>query len=240
MKKLQIVIPCYNEASSIPSLLRDCEDVYKNSLGTISFILVDNGSSDGTLETYKNSRSIEDATEMISISPNLGYGGGILAGLKVTHENWIGWTHADLQTPLSDLIKAQSVIPDHPVLIKGTRKGRSLAENFFTLGMSIFESSLFQSALIDINAQPTVFHKSIMSNWIKPPSDFSLDLYTLVSCRKNRIQCLRFSVTFKRRMHGISHWNSGLSSRIKFIFRTFQYSIKLRREMYAYYSASNK
>ena len=38
----------------------------------------------------------------MNLTINQGYGGGIVAGLNVAKGNYIGWAHADLQTPLLD------------------------------------------------------------------------------------------------------------------------------------------
>ena len=41
---------------------------------------------------------------------NQGYGGGIAEGLKIAKGEFIGWTHADLQTPLNDFLKLFHIV----------------------------------------------------------------------------------------------------------------------------------
>ena len=53
----------------------------------------------------------------------------------------------------------------------------------FTFGMSVFESVLLRRPLRDINAQPTLFPRSLYETWTTPPEDFALDLYAYVSAK---------------------------------------------------------
>ena len=50
--------------------------------------------------------------------------------------------------------------------------------------------------MLDINAQPTMFHRSFFEKWYKPPKDFSLDLYVYHLALKNKLTIKRFSVYF--------------------------------------------
>ena len=81
----------------------------------------------------------------------------------------------------------------------------------------------------DINAQPNIFPKSFYLRWKNPPYDFSLDLYAVFMARKNKIKVIRFDVLFPKRIHGMSSWNTGLKAKWKFIKRTIDFSIKLKK-----------
>ena len=47
MKRLSIIIPCYNESRNLPLLLNRCKEVV-NKDNNIEIVLVDNGSTDDT------------------------------------------------------------------------------------------------------------------------------------------------------------------------------------------------
>lgn len=229
--KLSIIIPCYNEEKNLPVLLKKLATVIKRN--DIEVILVDNGSTD-------NSKSILDSllpdypfASTIRVNVNQGYGYGILTGLKIAQGQFIGWTHADLQTDPHDVIKALDIIEhsDNPdkLFIKGNRKGRNLFDVFFTLGMSFFETFLLRQWLWDINAQPNIFPKKFFQSWQDPPFDFSLDLYALYQAKKNGLSIVRIKVMFPPRIHGTSSWNTGLKGKLKFIKRTLDFSFKLHK-----------
>ena len=43
--------------------------------------------------------------------------------------------------------------------------------------MSILETLIFNKILWDINAQPNIFHKSLLNKIENPPDNFLFDLY---------------------------------------------------------------
>ncbi len=230
--KLSIVIPCFNEEKNIPLLL---EKVSQLKTSPIKFIFVNNGSTDRSREILDEASKNYSNMMVVHIEKNIGYGHGILSGLKSANTDFIGWTHADLQTDLGDLSLACQKLQDHgfanSIFIKGKRFGRPLLDVFFTLGMSLFETLYLKTRLFDINAQPTIFHQSFFQKWENPPEDFALDLYAYYLAKKSKLTILRFPVFFGPRILGQSHWNTGLKARIKFIKRTILFSSNLKKRL---------
>ncbi|ARU49512.1 glycosyltransferase family 2 protein [Sulfurospirillum diekertiae] len=143
--KLSIVIPCYNEAKNIPLILEKFKSVINRD--DIEVIMVNNGSTDNSHEILDELIFQYPFARVINVAVNQGYGFGIVSGLKEAKGEFIGYTHADMQTDPSDPIKALSIIEKqsnpHNCYVKGDRKGRSLFDQFFTIGMSAFETFLF-------------------------------------------------------------------------------------------------
>lgn len=230
--KLSIVIPCYNEEKNIPLILSRFKEVIKRE--DIEVILVDNGSNDKSDSVIRQLLPQYPFARTIHVEINQGYGYGIVQGLKVCTGEFIGWTHADMQTDPADLIKALGIIEknnsNENLFVKGNRKNRPILDQFFTTGMSIFETLYMGTKLYDVNAQPNVFSKDFFYSWKNPPKDFSLDLYALYMAQKSNLQIKRFDVIFPKRMYGKSHWNNGLMSKWKFIKRTVEFSRNLKKE----------
>ena len=227
--KLSIVVPCYNEAKNIPLILSRFSEVVKRD--DVEIIIVNNNSKDDTgailsaeLLKYSFAKSI--------FEPVPGYGSAVLAGLKIAKGEFIGWTHGDMQTPPSDIIRALEIIErsdEKNVYIKGNRKGRPFFDSFFTFGMSVFESIYFCGFYYDINAQPNIFHRSFFEKWINPPLDFSFDLYSFYMAKKLNMKIIRFPVIFPKRIYGESSWNKDWQSKWRFIKRTITFSLGLKR-----------
>ena len=168
------------------------------------------------------------------VPKNTGYGYGILQGLKEAKGDFLGWMHADMQTDPQDIIRAYKILEKNNwnknMYVKGKRKKRSFVENFFTIGMSIFETIYLREFLWDINGQPNVFSRKFYRTWIEPPKDFSFDLYVLYMGKKQKLDFKRINVLFPNRINGVSSWNTGLLSKWKLIKRIIKYSIELNKK----------
>ncbi|MBN9225391.1 MAG: glycosyl transferase family 2 [Microbacterium sp. SCN 70-27] len=226
-----LVIPCYNEARSLPELIARARMVAQVGQGEV--ILVDNGSSDDTPAVMAELIGDDDRVRTVRVDVNQGYGFGITSGLAVARADIVGWTHADLQTDPADALRIlpQFQSSDSLLFAKGKRYGRPLGDRIFTAGMSAFETVLLRTPLRDINAQPTLFHRSLLDSWDEPPTDFSLDLFAMVTARRAGFRVVRFPVLFAPRRFGSSSWNIDFAAKRRFIRRTIDYSLALRKEL---------
>ncbi len=228
-----LIIPCYNEAANIPLLLKRCKKLSIHD--NVEVILVDNGSTDNSQDVLQQLLPMYPSFRIVTVERNLGYGFGILAGLTAAKGDILGWTHADMQTDPVDTLKGLKYFREHglDILVKGKRYGRPLGDTLFTIGMSFFETILLRKPLWDINAQPTMFSRKFFDSWKNPPDDFSLDLYAYYMARFKGVPVYRFPVLFGKRAHGISHWNVNWAAKRKFIQRTINFSLQLRKSLKA-------
>lgn len=227
---LTVVIPCYNEVGNIEELLSRA--IQCNKLEPrISFVFVNNGSTDDSLTLLKRTLPNSTAFQLVDVGKNVGYGHGIKAGLAEAKTPFVGWTHADLQTNPLDCIAGLrvAVAGDQPLLVKGRRMERPLFDRFFTAGMSVFESLLFQKLIRDVNAQPTLFSRSLLEEIKFGPDDFSLDLFALIRAKTLGFAEFRIPVEFGPRFSGSSKWNTSFGARLKFISRTLKFSLRLAK-----------
>ena len=234
MIDISIVLPCYNEDKNIPKIFERFSDLIGDR-NDIEIIFVDNGSIDNTAIVLKNLLDQYKFARSIKVDFNRGYGYGILKGLMECRGKFIGWTHADLQTDPSDFLKFLEIFEtfkdEKRIFVKGNRVNRDLKDVFFSNGMSLFETILFQVPMWEINAQPTMFSSNLLDSFIDPPNDFSFDLYTYYFATKKKYKIIRFDVKFGKRIHGKSKWNIDWTSKFKFIKRTVLYSLRLKYNM---------
>ena len=229
--KLSIIIPCYNEELSIPKLIDNCMNIINNN---IEIIIVDNGSIDNTFKIL-NKSNLPHNIVPIRIEKNIGYGNGILTGLNHANGEVLSWTHADLQTDLSDVIKGYNLYKKELLnkicVVKGKRKKRNLFDAFFTFLMGLYCSILLGKWLYDINAQPKIFHRSFLEKFEKAPLDFSLDLYVLYFFSLNKINIKSIPVFFNKRQYGVSKGGGTLKGKFKLIKRTLSYIHHLKKSL---------
>ena len=230
-KALSIIIPCYNEELSIPKLIDNCLSIINDD---IEIIIVDNGSIDDTFKEL-NKSDIPKNIMPIRIEKNIGYGNGIMSGLNHASGEVLSWTHADLQTDLSDIIRGYTIhkkeLLNKTCVIKGERKKRNLFDAFFTFLMGLYCSILLGKWLYDINAQPKIFHRSFLEKFEKAPLDFSLDLYVLYFFSLNKINIKSIPVFFNKRQYGVSKGGGTLKGKFKLIKRTLSYIHHLKKSL---------
>ena len=215
-KLISCVISCYNEEKNIPILL---DQIEKNNLNKkFEFIIVNNGSSDNSYMVLEEAKEKFKDIIFININEDLGWGNGVMTGLKIASCDYVGWTHGDLQYDLNILNEVYNLLNDpqyqnESVLVKGRRKKRSFSEDFFTLTMSFIASIILCKKLYDINSQPNFFSRSILNLFENTPKDLMLDLYLYykVSTLKEK-KILRLAVTQKKRLHGSSSWKKNFFS----------------------------
>jgi glycosyltransferase involved in cell wall biosynthesis len=224
-----LVIPCYNEAANLPLLLERCRELVARP--EVEVVLVDNGSTDTTAQVLENLLPKYPGCRSIRVDKNQGYGFGIVSGLRAAKGRILGWTHADMQTDPQDTLLGLELFEKYgdDIFVKGRRYGRPFMDVVFTVGMSIFESFLLVRAMWDINAQPTIFSRRFFESWAVPPNDFSLDLYAYYQAKNSGLNVYRFPVRFGERAHGVSHWNVNWAAKRKFILRTVEFSLKLKK-----------
>ena len=222
---LDFVIPCYNEEQGIARLSKELKKL--EEYDNIRIFLVDNGSTDGTYAEILKSFSKSEKLTVVSVEKNLGYGYGLKEGIRATTSEWVGWFHADLQVEVESIVDMIAKFNVSPSSIKGRRRNRSWADQFFTQGMSLFCSIIFLTKLTDINGQPTIYRRSTLGDVSDAPDDFSFDLYCLLKSKLAKERIRRIAVDMYPRQSGHSSWNNGLKDRIAMSGRTVLYCLKL-------------
>ena len=227
---LSLIIPCYNEQENLPLLFKKLLEIH---LECLEIILVDNGSTDNTSQIIENFiKDNESCIKILKIEKNIGYGHGIMSGVRKASGKIIAWTHADLQTDPQDVVNAYQAFVskngDRNFILKGRRKKRKFFDHLFTSLMSIISSIAFNIKLSDINAQPKLFHRDFIKLIQDAPYDFSLDLFVLIKAYQKNYTILEFPVLFKDRKYGNAKGGDSLLGKVKLTIRTLAYIYRLR------------
>jgi len=137
VKKISLVVPCYCEEEALPIFYREAVRVVEEQLSAyeIEFILVDDGSSDGTLAVMKTLAGKDPRVKYVSFSRNFGKEAGIYAGLQQSGGDYVAILDADLQDPPSLLPQMLACIEqegyDCAATRRVTRKGEPPIRSFF-------------------------------------------------------------------------------------------------------------
>ncbi len=80
MKKITILIPCFNEEDSLPSLYQALLEIVNNENYLWEILFINDGSKDDTLLKIKELRAIDSRISFIHLSRNFGKENAMLAG----------------------------------------------------------------------------------------------------------------------------------------------------------------
>jgi len=228
-----LVLPCYNEEKNIIFL---CKEFLKLPIKNYKaeLILVNNGSTDNTksqilnMIKYNNKKSI--VIKLVDLKKNKGYGGGIYEGLKHASGKYIGWSHADLQTPLSDYYKIYKLIKNQKNIFgKGFRVNNRKFDGIISYLHEKLATLILGVKMEEINAQPKIFNREQMRYFTKIPFNYTtIDTYVMYNCIKRKVRIKTINVVFKERKYGKSKWKNNLINFFIHIIFNILYLFKLK------------
>ena len=231
-----IILPCYNVSSNIHELYKELISLQTKNI-FFEVVFVNNGSIDETgnkideiVDNLSKSNIQNFTITKLNLKQNQGYGGGILEGLKIAKGEFIGWTHADLQTPLNDFLELFYLIRGKKKIFgKGKRVNNRKFDSLVTKMHEISAPIILGENLKEINAQPKIFHRNDLNKFNNPPKKWTtIDTYFYYKSLKNNFQIIELDVVFKPRVHGQSKWKNNLLVFIKHLFFNFVYLFKLK------------
>ena len=138
MKKISVVVSCYNEEKALPLFYEEMERVRKKDFeGIVEFeyIFVNDGSKDNTLKIIKELNQKDPKVRYISFSRNFGKEAAMYAGLEAAEGDYVTLMDADLQDPPALLKQMYDAIKNEGYDSVGTRrvtrKGEPPIRSFF-------------------------------------------------------------------------------------------------------------
>jgi len=129
---ISIVVPLYEEEQNVPLLVAEVAD--KLSDHDYELILVDDGSTDGTVAAARLARASDERVVLVELRRNFGQTAAMSAGFERARGEFVVYMDGDLQTDPADIPKLlQRLIDDNLDMVNGWRKDRqdaSLSRNF--------------------------------------------------------------------------------------------------------------
>ena len=146
MKKISILIPCYNEEKSLPILYPELVKLMDANPGfEWELMFINDGSTDGTLQELQRLRQQDARVNYVDLSRNFGKEAAMLAGFDYVTGDCMVIIDADLQHPptlIPDMIKYWEQGYDD-VYAKRLSRGK---ESWLRKRLSLLFYKLLQSA----------------------------------------------------------------------------------------------
>ena len=106
-KQIAIVVPFLNEEENLPELYRRVSAVFEKVPEEVRFVFVDDGSTDGSVQTLEKIRQNDPRVGILELSRNFGHQIAITAGMDYADADAVVIIDADLQDPpeaIADLL----------------------------------------------------------------------------------------------------------------------------------------
>ena len=160
MDKMSIIVPCFNEKEALPLFYNKITQVFdqmsqESETAGLSYelIIVDDGSSDGTLDIAKELAANDSGVKYISFSRNFGKEAAMYAGLQHASGEYVAIMDADLQDPPEMLPKMYQVLTKEGYDAVGTRrvtrKGEPPIRSFFARKFYRLMSRISKANMVD-------------------------------------------------------------------------------------------
>lgn len=207
MKKLSIIVPCFNEEESIPYFYDEVKKVTKNMDIKLELIFVDDGSRDKTLEVIK-SKTDDKEVKYISFSRNFGKEAAMYAGLSMASGDYVTIMDVDLQDPPSLLPEMVRLIEEEGydcVATKSTsRNGYSFLRKTFTKWFYDIIGKMSKTEMVpgarDYRLMTSQMVEAVLS--MKEYNRYSKGLFSFVGFKTKWIEFEN-----KERVAGTTKWN---------------------------------
>lgn len=122
LKKLSIVVPCYNEEEAIPLYYPATQKVVEKMDVEVEYWFVNDGSSDNTLQELRKLHQEHPDVHYISFSRNFGKEAALYAGLQAATGDYVVDMDVDLQDPPEFLPKMYDLLQTGDWDCIGTRR----------------------------------------------------------------------------------------------------------------------
>ncbi len=111
MKRISLVVPCYNEEEALPLFYRAADEVARSMPEQVfEFLFVDDGSTDKTLALLREYRAKDERVRYLSFSRNFGKEAALYAGLEASTGDYVAVMDADMQDPPSLLPEMYALV----------------------------------------------------------------------------------------------------------------------------------
>jgi dolichol-phosphate mannosyltransferase len=186
------VIPLFNEESVLPELHRRLAAVADELDGPAEFILVDDGSTDGTGEAAERLRADDDRVKLVALSRNFGHQLAISAGLDYAAGDAVVILDGDLQDPPEVVPEMAARWREGYDVVYGVRASRPGESRFKRGSASLFYRLMSKLTSIEIPLDAGDFRlvdqrvASVVAN-MREPDRYLRGMFAWVGFRQTAI-----------------------------------------------------
>jgi glycosyltransferase involved in cell wall biosynthesis len=159
--KISVVVPAYNEQENIPPLLENFEKMFRESKLEGEVLLVDDGSTDKTLELARESEKKYPFLKTLTTKTHQGLTSALQKGFDSARGDIYLFWPADLQYMPEDIPKFIQKMKEGNDIVTGWKKGSYGIKSFVSLFYNTLSRWLFKIKVHDLNSVKA-FRKEVL------------------------------------------------------------------------------
>ena len=146
LPELSIFFPFWNEQANIEATVKKAKPIAEEIAEKWEIIMVDDGSSDNTLQIAKKLASEDKRLQVVTHQPNRGYGAALTSGFTHSQYDYVVFTDGDGQFDFSEIDKFVDKIHEADMVIgfRQKRRDRKLFKRLLLMNLlKVWDFALF-------------------------------------------------------------------------------------------------
>lgn len=206
---LSVFFPAYNDAGSLPELLRETFRVLEQHVTDFEVIVVNDGSSDNTAEVLERLQSQHgERLRAVVHQQNRGYGGALRSGFAAATKEYVFYTDGDAQYNVAELPMLLEAARDGAMWVNGYKRERSDPWHRVVLGAVYreFARTLFGLRLRDVDCDFRLIRRSAMDGLPLHSTSGTICVELVWGLERKGLRAVELGVTHRARQHGRSEF----------------------------------
>lgn len=208
-KSLSVFFPAYNDAASLPGLVRKTFEVLCEHVRDYEVIVVNDGSYDNTAEVLVNLQKVYGSClRVITHASNRGYGGALRSGFEGARKELVFYTDGDGQYDIGELPKLLSVMHSDVGLVNGYKLERQDPWHRIFIGnlYNRFARFVFRIRIRDVDCDFRLIRRSLLDEMQLTSTSGTICVELVRKLELSRFQVVEVGVHHYPRLHGTSQF----------------------------------
>lgn len=202
---ISLVLPAYNEEDSIEHAIEEADQALSSLTTNYEIIVVDDGSTDQTLERALSVVQRNPRVRMVRHVVNRGYGAAIRTGFEASTKTFLAFTDSDSQFNLRELDRHLLLIRDYDIVC-GYRIDRK--DNWLRCLYSRVYNGLVRTLLgtgvRDVDCALKLFRREVFQKIEPTTNGFLINAETITLARQAGLSVVEVGVSHRPRVSGSS------------------------------------
>ncbi|MFQ5891324.1 MAG: glycosyltransferase [Candidatus Methanofastidiosia archaeon] len=230
--KTAIIIPMYNEEKNVFSLITRIEDALRKNDLNVDVFLINDGSTDSTLDEIRKVCEFYENIKVISYQKNKGFGKalriGIENGIKKRYDVMLFMdgdeTHDPLKIPnfLQEIRKGFDFVVGSRYVKGGGMEDVPFLRVFVSKVGNLFMRNLLKLPVKDVTTGYRAIRREIIEKLILEEDGFPIQLEEVVKARRLGCRFSEIPIKLKSRKRGTSKFNLSLKVILKYLLMTMK------------------